>query len=283
MPLPVLGVDITLSLSGATFKPVEAKRKKWADRIKCALARGRLTSGEASKLAGALQWAGQKAFRKLGRALLRPIFRHAPHPLLCNMQVLLVPRHIRARHSLIHNELRLALEWWLQVLEMDIAEERRFEGSASSTGHLFTDARSTPPRVAAVLFMSVVLLRSQHACVSFPDGRDGKICHCDMEPPAHLMESFKSRKDNQIMGLEILSIALGEPLFLCRLATCALSLALQAYAASPITSQAATLSSGVTTRQLKPRRGVPRRGHSTTFAWSTASGYAPQSFAQSSL
>ncbi len=30
-----------------------------------------------------------------------------------------------------------------------------------------------------------------------------------MEVPEQLMQSFKSRKDNQIMGLEILSIALG--------------------------------------------------------------------------
>lgn len=76
MPLSVLGVEISLSPDGATFRPEKAKREKWIQKISQAIDRGLLTSGEASKLAGALQWAGQKAFRKLGRALLRPIFRH---------------------------------------------------------------------------------------------------------------------------------------------------------------------------------------------------------------
>jgi hypothetical protein len=31
-----------------------------------------------------------------------------------------------------------------------------------------------------------------------------------MEPPAHVMKSFMVRGDNQIMSLEILSIALGQ-------------------------------------------------------------------------
>lgn len=35
--------------------------------------------------------------------------------------------------------------------------------------------------------------------------------HCDMEPTAQLMSSFRARRDNQIMGLEILSIAVGVP------------------------------------------------------------------------
>lgn len=138
-------------------------------------------------------------------------------------------RHIRARSSAIGKELELALQWWLQVgsqshvhnvllllhvfvqvLEMDIVEERKFCGSSGSTGHLFTDARSTPPRVAAVLFLYVA---SVCFCMwLFPllyVYRDGKISHCDMEVPEQLMESFRARKDNQIMGLEILSIALG--------------------------------------------------------------------------
>ena len=33
--------------------------------------------------------------------------------------------------------------------------------------------------------------------------------YCDMEPPSHLMASFRPRRDNQIMGLEMLSIAVG--------------------------------------------------------------------------
>ena len=39
--------------------------------------------------------------------------------------------------------------------------------------------------------------------------RDGETLFCDMPVPAQVIDSFRSRKDNQIMGLEILSIALG--------------------------------------------------------------------------
>ena len=40
-------------------------------------------------------------------------------------------------------------------------------------------------------------------------GRNGRVYTCDMAPPGELMRSFKPRNDDQIMALEILSIALG--------------------------------------------------------------------------
>ena len=39
--------------------------------------------------------------------------------------------------------------------------------------------------------------------------RDKEAYTCDMEPPEEILRSWRARKDNQIMGLEILSIALG--------------------------------------------------------------------------
>ena len=56
---------------------------------------------------------------------------------------------------------------------------------------LLCDARSTPPRVAAVLLI------------------DGCCEYADMEPQTHTMEQFKRRGDNQIASLELLSIAFG--------------------------------------------------------------------------
>ena len=47
--------------------------------------------------------------------------------------------------------------------------------------------------------------------VSFASGTE--ICYCDMEPSSEILKHFKSRGDNQIMSLEILSIALGSPIF----------------------------------------------------------------------
>ena len=57
--------------------------------------------------------------------------------------------------------------------------------------HLFSDARSSPPRVAAVLFC------------------DGVCSYTDVEPPKQLMDSWDESGDKHIMSLEILSIALG--------------------------------------------------------------------------
>ena len=44
---------------------------------------------------------------------------------------------------------------------------------------------------------------------------DGRKIDCDMEPPPELFASWQACKDNQIMGLEILSIALGGLCDLC--------------------------------------------------------------------
>ena len=58
----------------------------------------------------------------------------------------------------------------------------------------------------------------------FVFARDGRITYCDMEPPAHLMDSFMVRGDNQIMSLEILSIALGKHvLLLCARVLCVIA------------------------------------------------------------
>ena len=51
--------------------------------------------------------------------------------------------------------------------------------------------RSTPPRVAAVLFI------------------DGEILYTDCAPDAKILNQFKPRNDNQIASLEMLAIAYG--------------------------------------------------------------------------
>ena len=82
-----------------------------------------LNPGDASKLSGALQWAGsvfaqvhtwlhavllmlftgQKIFRKLGRAMLRPIITQS-----------------LGRSTKVRTDLRLALLWWREVLTLEI-------------------------------------------------------------------------------------------------------------------------------------------------------------------
>jgi hypothetical protein len=51
-PLVVLGVQVEAHLGGIVFTPAPDKVEKWMLDIKSALKAGRLTAGEASKLAG---------------------------------------------------------------------------------------------------------------------------------------------------------------------------------------------------------------------------------------
>jgi len=190
---------VSLSKEGARFVPDEAKVTKWVAEINRALSSGRLCGGEASKLSGKfsccvqpylaclhsrvrtgrLSWACQFTFRRLGRAMLYPIFKQ---------------RH--ARSSLVGDELRLALRWWVEALAQNMSELRPWDTRCNQKPlHLLVDARSTPPRVAAVLIQGGVLYYS------------------DAQPSNELMQIFTKRDDNQIMSLEILSIAFGLSVF----------------------------------------------------------------------
>ena len=119
-------------------------------------------------------WTSQFAFKRLGRAFLYPLFKQQ-----------------RGRRSSISKELRLALEWWLEALDGNYCEARLWQQPCTPTVHMMCDARSTPPRVAAVLIA----------------GRD--IFYSDMQPSTAVMSNFHARDDNQIMSLELLSIAFG--------------------------------------------------------------------------
>ena len=70
----MLGIKVSVGETGVRFEPEAAKKIKWRHKIQMALETGKLTGGEASKLAGALNWAGQKTFKRLGRAMFRPIY-----------------------------------------------------------------------------------------------------------------------------------------------------------------------------------------------------------------
>ena len=174
LQLEVLGVWIAPNADGVECWPAQNKVKKWLAVIDSAIANGFLSAGEASKLAGRLSWAGCKLFRKLGRAMLRPIFNQKGKA-----------------NGRIDAELSRSLHWWKQVLRLGITETQRWECKAEQPLHLFTDARGRPPHLGAVLF----------------DG--SRWCYSHMEAPAHVLSQFVSRKDNQIMGLELLGISLG--------------------------------------------------------------------------
>ena len=177
-PLVILGVRVNLSSLGIGLQPEPSKVVKWCKQIAEALASSRLTAGDASKLAGRLMWTSQFAFKRVGRAMLYAIFRQQ-----------------HARSSAVNLELRLALEWWLEVLSLDLCQTRPWLEQKTKPMHMLCDARSTPPRVAAVLLANK------------------KVYYSDMEPSAAVMDCFRTRGDNQIMSLELLSIAFGLSVF----------------------------------------------------------------------
>jgi len=195
-PLVILGIQTEITQMGVTLQPSDDKVLKWTRWIEDILRRGRMPGGEASKLAGALQWAAQHSFKRLGRAMIRPIVAQE-----------------QKRTSAVDEQLRLALRWWLEVLQGGIKQMRPWVCREERPVHMFCDARSTPPRVAAVLVRCVRRFGATYVSVygdKLRAARDGRTTYCDMEPPSKLMDSFMVRGDNQIMSLEILSIALGK-------------------------------------------------------------------------
>ena len=180
--LIVLGAELLISMAHCICKPAPKTIKKCMACIDDALELGTLKAGDAQKLAGRLNWSAQHLFNRLGRAMLRPIYQQK-----------------FTRTGNVGPELRNALQWWVMVLRLPIVEQRSWTQDESEPLHLYVDARSTPPRCAAVLFV------------------DGKCLYTDGEPLEKYMSWLKKRGDNQIMTLEIMGIAVGMATFLAEL------------------------------------------------------------------
>ena len=96
------------------------------------------------------------------------------------------------RDGAVSPELARALQWWTTVLGLRIVELQPWvDDKASVPVHRFCDARGEPPHLGVVLF-------------------DGAHCfYTHGPPPPGVMHCFLHRRDNQIMGLELLAISLG--------------------------------------------------------------------------
>ena len=114
--------------------------------------------------------------------MLRPIFSHS---------------HVPSKRNAVRADLKLALEWWETVLQQEIVQEVKFD-KAEQVLDLFCDARSSPPRIAAVLVDEA-----------------GQCLYTDWEPDAALLRMYarKDAGDKSIMELELLSIVLGVSTF----------------------------------------------------------------------
>jgi hypothetical protein len=135
---------------------------------------GKLANALAGKLAGGLSWASQHIFHRIGRAMLLPLFWHS--------------------HGFVHNyniKVLTALKFWREVLAMELKETKEWNARDKGVCQLLCDARGTPPHLAAILVIG------------------GVIYYTHLAPPASVLQFFHKRDDAQIMGLELLAIALG--------------------------------------------------------------------------
>jgi len=174
MSLVVLGAEISFKFEHFSCRPAPSTVAKCLKAIRESLSTNLLLAGDAQKLAGRLNWSTQHLFMRLGRAMLRPIYQQK-----------------FSRRGTMCPRLVTALKWWANVLELDIAEKRAWKQQTRAPAHLYVDARSTPPRCAAVLFL------------------DGKVLYTDGPPGAVHMSQIKKRGDGDIMSLELMAIAVG--------------------------------------------------------------------------
>ena len=172
--LTILGVEINMNADGFAYKPSRDKVIRWLATLRSAVEQKKLHRGDAMKLAGKLAWGVSKLFRKFGRAMLRPIFDQQTN-----------------YKSDMGFELERCLRWWIGILENQLAEFRLWEQPKVHWVHLFCDARGEPPHLGAVLITHDKCLWTHY------------------QPTPEIVQHFRSRKDNQIMGMELLSIVLG--------------------------------------------------------------------------
>ena len=103
--------------------------------------------------------------------------------------------HANRQTSSLGPSLRLALQWWKEVLDLNIAQVRPWRDDKRDRAVVLADARGWPARVAAVVLV------------------DGQIHWTTMAISDEILQYFKPRGDNQIGSLEILAIALAVSTF----------------------------------------------------------------------
>ena len=182
--LDVLGLFVSTECGRIHVVPSDDKICKWLAIINTAIQSLQLPAWLADKLAGGLSFGVRHQFRRMGRAMIRPIYAQAR----------------RSRRSpQVGDRLLMALKWWRVVL-MDRTSEATVIGHRPEVFDLFCDARGTPPRLAAVLL-----------------GPQGDLQYTDVPPCPGVLDQFVVR-DTQIIALELLAVLLGLSTFGVQLA-----------------------------------------------------------------
>ena len=129
--LTVLGIRVSPSSDGARFEVDADKAQKWLCTIDAAIETLHLDAGAAQKLAGRLSWATQLLFRKLGRAMIKPIFAQCA-----------------SCQGWVGSRLLATLKRWKHILHLGVSENRPWKEEAEGLCFLFVDAAGTPPHTA---------------------------------------------------------------------------------------------------------------------------------------
>ena len=130
--LVALGVLIASKEHSFRCELAPEKASKCGETNEKALMSCDMFPGTAGKLSGRLSWASKFMFRRLGRAMLRPLFQRA-HNSEC----------------LVDESLRMALNWWLVVLRQGVAEKYPWKMKADRPAHLYVDAKGVLARFVA--------------------------------------------------------------------------------------------------------------------------------------
>ena len=236
--LCILGVDVRPRARGFSVAPSRDKIKEWLATINGFLRPGgKMMPGDAEKMAGRLAWGSSYAFRQYGRAMLRPIYDQQTK-----------------RCGKIDFELRSALEWWRIMLSKEIVEFHEWAAPMGRPVHLFADARGNPAHVGAVLII------------------DGACYWTHSSVPSHLMCRFRRREDQQIMGLELLGMALGVSTFANMIQQRKLVIHCDNTGAEASTWHNPVLPARVARCSCRSQYGKVRRGRSTMHSCAMISG-----------
>ena len=93
--------------------------------------------------------------------------------------------------TVVEDELMVVLLWWRSVLALEIVEVRSWFAHQCETAYLFADASGSAAHTAAILFIGE------------------RVLYTDWAPDTEFLDMFHQRRDKQIMGLEMIAIALG--------------------------------------------------------------------------
>ena len=169
----------------------------------------RLPAGAAGKLAGALSWAATNSWDRVGRALLRPLFAQS-----------------HAASGRLRSDTRAALHWWREVLSLGLRRVHEWDDPPTDeacrplvhTAH--RDRARNARQYTYTATLQGIPRESRQLCFWTGSGifpiwprtephlrRQGRA-DAGRVSSVLVSQAFNARNDAQIMGLEMLSIAL---------------------------------------------------------------------------